>query len=764
MPRLVLLAVLLALALGCGKKKPADEPAPDSGTTAQPKAPPPPGDEDKAGRDRIIKNLRTGRSDARLATLDALADWTDDADLIAALVELLKDTSATARPFPGQVNSAREAAALALTRIGPRGEAALRDRGLNVLRDGLADPSPAVRESTLAALNQLGPKARPVAAAVQRLCTDPDPKVRGAAFDALRSTGGADPVALAALLTNPDAETRRLAAELVTTQSEMPLDAVSSLVKALEDEDEFVRSAAAEGIGLAGPSAGVTAAKKLADAIRRESPAEAPPVVMGLGTSVVSYWRALGRLGKAAVEPAGDLVKHSNWVVRTLAIRTLGDIGPAAKSELPRVRDAIGDPFAAVALEAACTVCKLGDDPAPAVRVVTSALGSTTEQVPAYAIATIARMGPAGKPLFPAALAKLTDPNPYSRLAAAEFVGTLDPAEAAKAVLELAKLVTDPIPEVRRKVGEVLERLGPAAGPAAEAVGKALPAEADTIARDQFVAALAAMGTAAKPAAAGLLPLVLDGTAPLLVRVKAAEAAVAADPASTEVAAALAKLAGDEDAAIRSAAAAAMGKLDPLPPAALAALVNLAKTDPRNEVRVSALRALAVAGPRAAAAKGDLSAVAGGTNPWYALWAKVALAAADGDVTKAVPAVRAGLTDKSGPVRTAAAEALPLVGGATAADLPALQRLLREPSDAAREAAARAVGPLGAAAKDAVPRLTELLTDKSSGVRIAAAEALGAIGPAASSAAAKLRAAAADPLLGPAARKALEKVEAKPKK
>src|SRR5439155_13959573 len=140
--------------------------------------------------------------------------------------------------------------------------------------------------------------------------------------------------------------------------------------------------------------AGVGAAKKLADAIRRESPAEAPPVVMGLSASMVSYWRALGRLGPAAVEPAGELVKHGNWVVRTLAIRTLGEVGTAAKGELPRLRDAIGDPFAAVALEAACAVCKLGDDPAPAIRVVTSALGSTSEQVPAYAIATIARMGP----------------------------------------------------------------------------------------------------------------------------------------------------------------------------------------------------------------------------------------------------------------------------------------------------------------------------------------------------------------------------------
>jgi HEAT repeat protein len=762
MYRFVFLAVLLALATGCGKKKAEAEPEAGAGpgTSGQVS----PADEAKAGRERIVNNLRGGRNDTRQATLDALADWTDDADLIAALVELLKDTTTAPRPVPGQITSAREAAAVALTRIGPKGEAALKDRGLNVLRDGLGDPNPTVREHTAYTLGQLGPAARPVAAAVQKLCTDPDPKVRGAAFDALRSTGCADVAGLAALLTNPDPETRRLAAELLTVQPEMPLDAVSSLVKALTDGDEFVRAAAAEGIGMIGPSAGVEAAKKLAAAIRGESPAEVPPMAPPLTISVVSYWRAIGKLGRAAVEPVGELVKHGNWVVRALAIRTLGELGTAAKGELPRIRDAIGDPFAAVALEAACAVCKLGDDPAPAVRVVTSALGSTNEQVPAAAIAAIARMGPAGKPLIPAALAKLADPSPYSRLAAVEFVRTLEPAEAEKTVPELAKLMTDPSPEVRRKVGEVFEALGPRAGPAAEAVGKKLPGETDTIARDQFVAALAAMGPAAKPAAPGLLPLLADTSNPLLLRVKAAETAAVADPTSADVSAALVKMAGDPEPAVRAAAAGAIGRLDPLPPPALAALVKMAQNDSRNEGRVGALRALVVAGPRAAAAKGELSSIAGGQNPWYALWAKVALASADGDAAKAAPAVRAGLTDKSGPVRVTAAEALLLVGGPTAADLPALTKLLREPSEVAKEAAARAIGPLGAAAKEAVPRLVELLADRSGTVRIAAAEALEKIGPAAAAAAVKLRGLAADPLVGPAARKALEKIEANPPK
>src|SRR5205814_9592604 len=142
------------------------------GGTAEPAA------EAKAERDRVIATLRSGRSDARQAAIDSAADLADsDPEVIPALVELLKDKTVSGRPFPGQVNSAREAAALALTRCGSKGEAALRDRGLNVLRDGLSDPSPAVREHSAYTLGQLGPKARPAAAAIQKLCTDPDPTV-----------------------------------------------------------------------------------------------------------------------------------------------------------------------------------------------------------------------------------------------------------------------------------------------------------------------------------------------------------------------------------------------------------------------------------------------------------------------------------------------------------------------------------------------------------------------------------------------------------
>jgi HEAT repeat protein len=299
-------------------------------------------------------------------------------------------------------------------------------------------------------------------------------------------------------------------------------------------------------------------------------------------------------------------------------------------------------------------------------------------------------------------------------------------------------------------------------------VGAALPGETDEGVRDLLVDALVAMGPSAKPAIAGLVPLVADASAPAQLRTKVIGAVIASDPASPDVAAALVKAAGDPDMSVRIAAAHALGKLNPLPDDARSTLVRLARSDSKTETRLAAVRGLVTAGPRAKAAKPDLEALSTGTIPGVDLWAKVGLIAITGDVTKAGGVVRAGLDHKGFTTRTAAAEALLLVGP-TAADVPALVRLLKDPSGPGKAAAATALGRIGPAAKDAVPRLADALTDGDAAVRAAAAEALGRIGPAALPAAAKLKEAArTDPATAAAVRKALDKlgvkVEAPPPK
>ncbi|MDB5305857.1 MAG: putative lyase [Gemmataceae bacterium] len=759
------LLVLVPLAAGCGKK-PAPPPPPETGPGPQAESAPEP--EEPSERDKLLATLKTRRGDTQREAADALAALAgSDPKVLDALVELMKDrtTAGPGKTHPTQIGSVREAAAVALLRAGPKGEAALKDRGFAALREGLTDKDPAVREHTAHTIGLIGPPAKPLAAWLQRLCTDPDPNVHGAAFDALRAVGVADVTGLAALLTNKDPGVRRLAAEVVSTLTEVPPDAVFTLTRALDDEDEVIRVAAATGIAAAGPKGGnKVVAEKLAEAIRKSYPKQFDPETARPDGPETQYWVALTRIGGKVAEPAvTGLLAHKNMLVRVLAARTLGDFGPDAKPAVEALRKALTDPeYVNVPLEAAVTLCRLGEeDTKDAVRLVELALGSTNRGVAAAGIEAVARMGPAGKPLVPEVLKQLASPMADARYAAVVFVGMLDPAEAAKQVPELAKLAADEEPLVRRRVGVVLAKLGPAAAPAADAIGKALPKEMDESVREQFVDTLVAIGPGAKPAVAGLVPLIADATAAATLRVKVIGAVAVADPGSKDAAAALVKAAGDSDPHVRAAAAGALGKLTPLPDDARAALVKLMRSDPRTEIRSAAVRGLTAAGVRARAAKPDLEAVATGTLPGPALWAKVALAAADGDVTKAAGIVRDGLADRSLAVRTAAAEALVLVGP-TAADVPALVRLSREPAAGAKEAAATALGRIGPGAKDAVAQLAKLLNDRDGDVRIAAAEALGRIGPAAVPAAQKLKdAIKADPLLAPTARKALDRLGVK---
>jgi HEAT repeat protein len=458
------------------------------------------------------------------------------------------------------------------------------------------------------------------------------------------------------------------------------------------------------------------------------------------------------------VPVVATLLPHTNALVRGLAAQTLGEIGPPAKTSTDKLKEALKDMYGFVAVEAACALCRIGTDTDDAVALVRRAIKEKTS-VAMIAIDAIPRMGAAGKSLVADALAELGSENPYARFAAVGLVGTLPPAEATKAAASVGKLATDPEPEIRRRAGFVLEQIGPAAAPAAEALGKALVGEKDEPLREQFVDALVAMGSGAKPALPALLPMATDKSLSVNRRTRVLAAIAVADPTAKETAAALLTTAADGDQFIRAAAAAALGKLDPLPPEALAALVKIAKTDRSTTARLAALRALAEAGPRAKSARGDIDAIATGPRQdGQALVAKVTVAAMDGDRAKAAAAVRAGLSDKKADVRVAAATALVAIGP-TADDLPALLKLLKDRGSDAREAAARCIGRLGPAAKDAVSQLTRLLDDPSGEVRSAAAEALGDLGPSALSAVEKLRETRRnDPTAESAARKALEKL------
>lgn len=757
MRHLALLALVLALA-GCSKKKPS-EPI-DSQTHPSPV--PAPTDSTDADRARLLGQLKASNDMARFDAVEELSIWAEtDPPTVVALLDLLQDkaTAGSGKTNAMRITSTREAAVRALLLSGAKGEAALREKGFTALRAGLNDPQPAVREHTAYTIGLIGPLAKPLSPDVQAHCTDADAHVRGMAFDALRSIGINDVAGFATLLTNENGKIAGLAAELIPGLPEVPDAAVAPLTDALKSKAEPVRVAAAEGLAIAGPKA-ASAAGALVEAIKASYPAEYDPETVIMTGSEMAYWRALGKIGAPAVLPLSALLEHTNAVVRALAAQTLGEFDAVAKPATGKLKGALMDRFGFVAVEAACALCRIGEGKDEAVQLVRRAIDAPNN-VAQTAIDAIPRMGEAGQSLVAPALKKLADKeNPYARFAAIGLVGTLSPAESMKHAAELGRLATDEVKEIRRRAGLVLERLGPAAAPAAAALGNAITSEQDESLRDQLVDALIAMGPGAKPALSALLPLAADQTLPVSRREKVIAAVITADPESKDVAAALIAAAGDGDSSIRVAAATALGKLNPLPPNALAKLVALARSDPRTDPRMAALRALASAGPRAKSIRGDIETIASGKHQdGQALAATIAVAAMDGDATKAAAAVRAGLAAKKPDLRAAAVAAL-LDIGPRPEDFPALLKLLQERSGETRAAAAKCLGRLGPAAKDAIQRLARLLTDDPSGeVRIAAATALGDIGPAALVAVPKLKSVVRDDRTAePAARKALKKL------
>jgi HEAT repeat protein len=761
MARPAALLLLLLLTAGCGKKP---GPAPPPEVAVEPPSSGPAEQNRPTERDKLLADLKSNKAEKRRDAVDAIGPYVEmDEGTRDALLDLLRDktTDGPGKTHPTRITSTREAAAIALLRAGPNGETALTQKGLIALREGLSDKDPAVREHTAHVIGLIGPPAKSLANPLLRLASeDKDPQVRAIAFDSLRTVGITDVPSLAAMLNAKDPDVKRRAAELISIQPEVPPFAVPSLCRALDDEDEVIRVSAAMALVAAAPKdASKEAVASLLTVIKARFPAMFDPMTARPDDPQFIYFTALAKQGQLGVPAAIELLKHKNQLVRYLALQTLAEIGPIAKEAAPQIHDLFTDPD--VALEAIVTLAKVGGDGLEdGLRQLEYGLASTKPEIVVAAIDGVTRLGAPAKKMGPEVLKQLESPVPPIRFAAVGYVATLAAPEAAKQAPALGKLASDPEPAIRRRVANVLEKLGPAAAPAAEAVGQALLKESDEATREQFVDALVAMGPAAKPAVIGLAPLLSQGSTPIPLRIKVIGALITADPAAKETAAALVIAAADRDPAVKRTAAAAIGKLNPLPDDARNALVKLTKPDQPGNVQMAALRGLATAGKRAAAAKPDLEAAAKSQIPGTALWANVALAAVDGDVGKSSATVREALTGRNGAARVAAADALTLLGP-TAADVPALIKLSREKTPGAQEAAARALGLAGT--KDSVPRLIELLNEPDADVRLAAAESLGKIGPpAAIPAIPKLKdAMRSNPALVGVCTKALEKLGAR---
>jgi HEAT repeat protein len=499
-------------------------------------------------------------------------------------------------------------------------------------------------------------------------------------------------------LKDPDARTRRLAAEALGSQKVEA--AVSDLAALLKDRETSVRKAAADALVAIGPR-GVPA---LADAL--SFPDEASRL------EAVTALRRCGPAAKEAVPALATALKDRAVNVRIRAAMALGKIGADAKAALPALIEASRDlghmggviypdqpsGVAEAAIEAALAV-----DPKCREQLARAALPDLTAAVKSKdwvevmtAASALAALGPDAKPAIPAlreaqktakafavlgierALKAAGDTNPgvdviadpkapvENRLAAFATL-RFDAQPDDKTLAAFKEALTDPEPRIRAA--------------AAEAVG--------------------ALG----PQAKGLLPGLLS----LLGDEELEKAAAKDNPEGGNVVVlALARMGAD----------------------AVPGLVEVFKDQAKKPtVRWEAVKALARLGRKA---RTGLPALEEGMKDKLlplAVESACAYVRAGGDPDKAAPVLKEGLKHNSAFVAWNAAHAVERIGPKAKDAVPLLMPLLEHKDVEVRVRAAHALGAMGSAGKEGAAAIGKLVVSGDRRLRYQAFQALQRLGP-----------------------------------
>jgi WD40 repeat protein/HEAT repeat protein len=375
------------------------------------------------------------------------------------------------------------------------------------------------------------------------------------------------------------------------------------------------------------------------------------------------------------------------------------------------------------------------------------------ETLRAEALRALDKLGPEAVPAVPGLLEALSGADPVLRR---QLLHTLKSIEKANAtdVPQLARLLRqDKDGEVRQYALQALEKLGPQAEPAAEAVAEALK-DSDPDVRRQAVKVLTEMGPAAAPVSRRPLVAALQDADTDISQ--AAEAALAklGPPPASEVGT-LRKLLQGHSVPLRRYAVRALTALAKEAAPAVPDLVALAGSDGPVELRRESLQALrqvdagnkevvelctrlvkdgnesvceeavlvlAAAGPKAGALPGLLRALDLSTKG-AALTAETALRKAELDKSH-LPLLEPLLASKKSQTRKLGVEVLGRLGADAAPAVPALGQMLKEARGEERRQIVRTLARMGKAAQPAGPALAECLRDTEGDVAFEAALAL----------------------------------------
>jgi HEAT repeat protein len=505
----------------------------------------------------------------------------------------------------------------AIDELGARGAKA--GAAVEPLTKLLSDGSGKVRAHAVRSLGQIGPAAKPAATAISTLLKDADATVRQQAATALGS-----------IRPGPDIM--------------VPL-----VVKLLEDSDPGVQVRILQTISEAGPVA-------------------MPGLLKALQNEKAAYWaclvlRDMGPAGKAAVPALAEKLKDPRPEVRREAALALGAMESAAVSALPQIGAVIDDEHARAA--ATFALGQIGQIPAGVEAKIRSNADSDDKFLSTVSHWTLARAHPTDKELMRGAVERLvgriTDEDPYVRVAAARALAALPPA-----------------PEITVPIFE-----------------RALQ-NADETTAHYALDALASLGAPA-------VPRLIEVLKHKKLRSQASYILGEIGPAAAAATESLAKLVNDDDVQVATEAIIALSKIGPGAEGAVPALLAALQSD-ESPNRSAIIYALGKIGPAAVAAEPKLLELMKGKDTSLAIesaWAIMQLHPQSADSAgKALPVLTAGLRDPLPESRQAAANLLGSVGPLAKNAIPALQAALRDENQSVRDSAAEAIRLIrGAAAK-----------------------------------------------------------------
>jgi HEAT repeat protein len=372
---------------------------------------------------------------------------------------------------------------------------------------------------------------------------------------------------------------------------------------------------------------------------------------------------------------------------------------------------------------AAAALGRFGPAAGPALEELRKRLADENEDVRIAAARSIGSFGEAGGAAVGDLMARInTDTGPVA-LAAADALAAI----GGPAVPVLIKALADP--SLRGLAFAVLERLGPAAAPAAHALSELL-VNLDEQTSTQAAITLGAIGPDAKEAVPALLALVKSDQPE---RLRAAAVYALGQLKAKEALPDIERALGSAEPLLSMAAAHAVVSLEPenekLVAAAVPKLIAGLQSE-RPKVRAGIAKALGRLGARAAAAVPALRPLLEDPEPAVRAEAAGALGQIGAKDLDTVASLTKLLDDPAPLVRYSATFALGRAGAAAAKTTPVLEEKLDSPDPFEAAVAAWAllrIAPSATRAAQAAPRLLAVLSHPSPAVRIETARTLGEI-------------------------------------